>query len=353
MTLRKTKISLEEVQILNYKRDTGLDIIRNFAILFVISGHFLMNTSFNNSIFEGYSLFIQAIAKMFFIIGVPLFLLLTGYLNSNKSLNKKYYKGGVRVIISYLLFSVITILFRKYYLNEELTWLQWGLKVFDFSAIPYGWYIEMWIGLFLLTPFLNMLYKAIPNQKQKLILIGTLYIMTALPDLLNRYGVHLVPGFWKECFPLTFYFIGTYIHEYKPTIKKGWAWLIILGICLINPVFNTLFVHNHTLIQVCGGSNGVFGVPVAVLFFLIVYQVKVRSDVAKNVFTKISLVSLDMYLCCYIFDAIYYPYFKEHFFINQSQFGMYFFILVPLVFGSSYIVAWTKDILFKKLQMNI
>ena len=110
----------------------------------------------------------------------------------------------------------------------------------------------MWIGLFLLTPFLNLLYKAIPDQKQKLILVGTLYIMTALPDLLNRYGVHLVPGFWQQCFPLTFYFIGAYIHEYKPTIRKGWAWMIILGICLINPIFNLIFIHNHTLVQICG-----------------------------------------------------------------------------------------------------
>ena len=40
-------------------RNVGLDIIRSFAILFVIAGHFLMNTSFNSSIFEGGSLFIN------------------------------------------------------------------------------------------------------------------------------------------------------------------------------------------------------------------------------------------------------------------------------------------------------
>ena len=267
-------------------RNVGLDIIRSFAILFVIAGHFLMNTSFNSSIFEGGSLFIQAVAKMLFIIGVPLFILLTGYLNTNKSINKKYYKGGVRVIISYLLFSLITIIFRKYYLHESLSWIQWGLKVLDFSAIPYGWYIEMWIGLFLLTPFLNLLYKAIPDQKQKLILIGTLYIMTALPDLLNRYGVHLVPGFWQQCFPLTFYFIGAYIHEYKPTIRKGWAWMIILGICLINPIFNLIFIHNHTLVQICGNSNGVFGIPIAVLFFLLFYQLDIHSKMNKKYWLK-------------------------------------------------------------------
>jgi len=32
-------------------------------------------------------------------------------------------------------------------LQEDLTWAKWILKIFDFSAIPYAWYIEMWIGL--------------------------------------------------------------------------------------------------------------------------------------------------------------------------------------------------------------
>ena len=272
-------------------RNVGLDFIRSCAILFVIAGHFFsLHTAFKTSTFEGTSLFIQATISFLFYTGVSLFLLLTGYLNTNKSINKKYYKGGVRVIISYLLFSLITIIFRKYYLHESLSWIQWGLKVLDFSAIPYGWYIEMWIGLFLLTPFLNLLYKAIPDQKQKLILVGTLYIMTALPDLLNRYGVHLVPGFWQQCFPLTFYFIGAYIHEYKPTIRKGWAWMIILGICLINPIFNLIFIHNHTLVQICGSSNGVFGIPIAVLFFLLFYQLDIHSKMNKKILAKICLL---------------------------------------------------------------
>ena len=275
-------------------------MIRSCAILFVIAGHFFsLHTAF-----KGTSLFIQATISFLFYTGVSLFLLLTGYLNTNKSINKKYYKGGVRVIISYLLFSLITIIFRKYYLHESLSWIQWGLKVLDFSAIPYGWYIEMWIGLFLLTPFLNLLYKTIPDQKQKLILVGTLYIMTALPDLLNRYGVHLVPGFWQQCFPLTFYFIGAYIHEYKPTIRKGWAWMIILGICLINPIFNLIFIHNHTLVQICGNSNGVFGIPIAVLFFLLFYQLDIHSKMNKKILAKISVLSLDMYLCCYSMQFI-------------------------------------------------
>ena len=172
------------------KRICGLDLIRVCAIFFVIAGHFFsLNTSFRVVPFAGFSMFTQSMMNTLFSVGVPLFIMLTGYLNINKKPTTAYYKGMSRVIIAYLLFSIATILFRTYYLGEELSTTQWILKIFNYSAIPYAWYIEMWIGLFLLTPFLNYLWKAIPSRNEKLLLIASLFIMTSLPDLCNRYGL--------------------------------------------------------------------------------------------------------------------------------------------------------------------
>lgn len=334
-------------------RLAGLDVIRCVAIFSVIAGHFLvLNTPFRKTIFDASEMFGQGLFYLLFCsTGVPLFIMMTGYLNTHKvECNRKYYKGMRKVLVSYLLFSVITILLRKYYLHEEISWMGWGLKILDFSAIPYGWYIEMWIGLYLLTPFLNMLYKAIPTQKQKLTLLVTLYALTALPDLLNRYGLHLVPGFWQQFFPLTFFFIGSYIREYEPQlrgIKAGMAITAILAICAINPVFNLLFVKGHTMIQIAGGSNGVFGTIVAVLTFILLYKIDIKNIHVKNALARVSLLLLDMYLCCYIFDKIFYPYFIERYFINQAQFGIYFFVIVPLVFIASLLTAQLKEWAFK------
>lgn len=334
-------------------RLAGLDIIRCFAIFSVIAGHFfVLNTPFRETIFDASGMFVQGLVYLLFCsTGVPLFIMMTGYLNAHKvECNRKYYKGMGRVLISYLLFSVITILFRKYYLHENLSWIQWGLKILDFSAIPYGWYIEMWIGLYLLTPFLNLLYKAIPTQKQKLILLVTLYILTALPDLLNRYGLHLVPEFWQSVFPLTYFFIGSYIREYEPELKGKKivvAIIAILAICAINPVFTMLFAKEHTMIQIAGGSNGVFGTIIAVLTFILLYKIDIRNVWTKKVLTRISLLSLDMYLCCYIFDKIFYPYFIDRCFVDQAQFGIYFFVIVPLVFVASLLTAQIKKWIFQ------
>ena len=345
------------------ERVIGLDLVRSFAIFSVIAGHFLvLNTPFRQTVFDGGSMFMQGMIYLLFnATGVPLFIIMTGYLNANKtSCDRKYYKGMVRVIVSYLLFSVITILFRKYYIHEDLSCFNWLRKILDFSAIPYGWYIEMWIGLYILTPFLNLLYKAIPTKKQKQILIVSLFICTALPDLFNRYGFYLVPGFWQKVFPLTFFFIGSYIREYQIDINKVFnKWggvislIVIILVCAINPIFNILFVKNHTMVQIVGGSNGVFGTIVAVLTFLLLYRVDYKNKFVRGSLTRISLLSLDMYLCCYIFDRIFYPYFIDRYFVNQAQFGWFFFIIVPLVFVSSFVLAQVKEWVFKGVKINV
>lgn len=333
-------------------RIAGLDVIRVVAIFSVVAGHFWdINTPFKESVFNSLSMSWQGAAYfLLYATGVPLFIMMTGYLNANKvECTRQYYWSGMRVILAYLFFSLLTLSFRAFWLGENLSWVNWGAQILRFKAILYAWYIEMWIGLFLLTPFLNLMYKAIPTKRQKQILLVTLFVLTAMPDSFNQFGYHLVPGFWQKVFPLTFFFIGSYIREYEPRLtgKKVWvAIVIIILICAINPVFNMLFVKNHTMIQIIGSSRGVYGTIVAVLMFLFLYKVDIKNHVTTAVLKRVSLLSLDMYLCCYIFDRIFYPYFLDRYFVNQSQFGKYFFVIVPLVFLSSLVVAQFKEWLF-------
>lgn len=332
-------------------RICGLDLIRVVAIFFVIAGHFfVLHTSLMSVPFNDLCLFVQATLKDIFCVGVPLFIMLTGYLNSNKTPTRKYYKGMLRVLVAYLMFSIITILFRKYYIGEDLTWLQWTMKILDYSAIPYAWYIEMWIGLALLTPFLNYMYKAIPSKNQKLLLLASLFVMTSLPDLFNRYGMYLVPAYFaKAAYPLLFYFAGTFIREYQPRIKHWQGWALVMSMSMVTPLFNiAVFRGNSDLVQIAGGPGGVFHSWIALAIFLMLYKKDVSNPPLKRWITHCSLVSLEMYLCCYMFDMLYYPWFKERFFETQSQFFPWFFVIVPLIFMSSYIVASIYRIIAKR-----
>lgn len=332
-------------------RSIGLDIIRFLAILFVIAGHFFINTPGVHAIFEGPSMFLQSMGLTLFMTNVPLFLILTGYLNLNKKISCKYYKGMIAVILSYVFISVVTIIFREKIIGEHLSIIKWILKITDFSAINYAWYIEMWIGLYLLTPFLNILWHNLESKKHKRILICTLYILCALPDFFNRYGVHLMPGYWRIIYPCGFYFIGSYIKEYQPIIPRHKLLIFMTLCCLFNPIFNTLFVHNHSLIQLAGSGSGVIGFPMATAVFLLCYRINFSYKWLRATFTSISKLSLDMYLASYMFDLVTYKYFKEHFYVTQSQFGAYFFVIIPTVFICSYLFALVKRWLFTLLHL--
>lgn len=317
----------------------------------MIAGHFFINTPAHSAIFEGPSMFLQGMGRTLFLINVPLFLLLTGYLNLNKKISRRYYKGMIAVLISYVFISLVTIAYCEFSGTAHLSPIKWLLKITDFSAIAYAWYIEMWIGLFLLTPFLNILWKNIETRRHKRILIATLYFLCAFPDFFNRYGVHLVPGYWEVIYPCAFYFIGAYIREYQPAIGMWKLLVFIIGCCLINPIFNALFVRNHSMIQLVGDGNGIIGMPLAAAVFLLVYHIDVDSNWVKKAFESISRVSLDMYLVSYMFDLIAYKYFKEHFYHDQGQFGIWFFVIVPLVFIASYLFSISKSLLFHLLHL--
>ena len=77
------------------ERNINLDLIRTVAVISVISVHFFLNSGFYSLPLLGKTMYISTVFRTLFMICVPLFLLLTGYLMNKKELSKKYY-GGIK-----------------------------------------------------------------------------------------------------------------------------------------------------------------------------------------------------------------------------------------------------------------
>ena len=147
------------------KRSPAADIIRIFAFFCVTSVHFFLNNGFYSTVVEGKRMFVMTIMRSFFIICVPLFLTLSGYLLRKKQLEKKYYGKISRIIITYILASLFCVLYSVVFLKQDLTVKSVFLNILNFTAAPYSWYVEMYLGLFLLIPFLNIIYNSLPSRK--------------------------------------------------------------------------------------------------------------------------------------------------------------------------------------------
>ena len=325
-------------------RFVGLDLIRSFAILFVITGHFFINADFGGISYCNWEMFLLAAGRRLFSISVPLFLIITGYLNWDKRLTKKYYNSGIKVIMSYLIISLVTIIFLIYHNHVNLTFSQWLFKVTNFTAISYGWYIEMWIGLFLLTPFLNTLWHSLETRQHQIILIVTL-LLTALPNFVNRPYMWLLPDFWTFMYPILFFYIGTYIRQYQPIVKRYILLPTLIVLCMVNPIINLILSKEE---MTPGNPFAVMGVLIATVFFLGFYRIQINKVSIRFILAKIAVYSLDMYLVSYMFDILYYHRFQSYY--MDANYLKAFMIITSCVFFSSFTFAWFKDYLFKLLN---
>lgn len=64
----------------------------------------------------------------------------------------------------------------------------------SFSTVPYSRYVEMYIGLFFLIPFLNTLYDSFQTRQEKQRLVVVFLFLTAIPGITNGFRAAGVPG---------------------------------------------------------------------------------------------------------------------------------------------------------------
>ncbi len=329
------------------ERLMGPDIVRSFAILFVILIHsteiFGVSGMFFNSVGGYFSLF----ARCFAVICVPLFLLLTGYLQCNKKLSKSFYKGIIPVLTGYIFISVITLLYLPE--HRKPTFFG-GIKgILDFSANPYSWYVEMYIGLFLLIPFLNLIYSNLKLKKHKLLLIGTLVFITGITDFImslskEQSKMLITLDYWKNFYPISYYFIGCYIREYQPKINKKLHFgALILVPALISGGIFLAFRGSHLMSWTLSGWTNITIVFLSVSFFLFFYDIDIKNKFFRNIISDISQRSFDMYLFSFILDDMAMRFFYEK---GVAIEQWYIFIGLPLIFVSSYLLAKAKQLLF-------
>lgn len=275
----------------------GLDVIRLLAMYLVLSVH---ATSFH------YYLDIQPNTFILFICGLhryisfsccPLFMILTGYLNKEKKPILSYYSKIISIVFEYLLCSSIVITFRYKYYEKNLKSTQIIDGFFKFSNAPYSWYINMYIGLFLISPFLNILYNNLNSSKNKYSLIVVSIILFSLPGTYYRFSW----DFWQGAYPIMYYFIGCFIRDYQPKLKKTYLliWIVVVDITqmLIKKYSTKLYAESF--------HN--FGcVLISSTIFLIFYNFKAkRKNCFLKVLRKISDISLSFFLLAYIFDLFF------------------------------------------------
>lgn len=315
------------------KREEGLDILRALAVLFVVSVHFFLNTKFYETPVMGFSMYLQVMLQAVFMSCIPLFLMVSGYVSRSVDVSWNYFKKLLPVLVIYVCFSVAAVAYRWTYLHEAKGIKEWVIDTLTFKADPYSWYVNMYIGLFLMSPFLNILFNNLKGKKERQILVAVFLFISAVPDFLNGRYISLIqfPSYWADFYPVGFYFVGSYIREYKPKLRKGYAAILFLGILAFETFFECYTARGAVYRAYMGTFASLIRLALAAVIFLVLYQSTIKNKGISYIVNKISTLSLDIYLASYVTDKIVYANVYKYRDFSQNKIIA---LIVPIVLAS-------------------
>lgn len=293
-------------------RIIGLDIVRALAILMVFVTHMFNHTGILSMDIHSFNWAISDVMHYVAMMCVPLFLLLTGYLQRNRKADKKHYLSIIPLVITYIVIQVLNLLLEARLFNNGVWFWNLFLEIFEFKY-GYAWYVEMYICLFMLIPFINILFHSIDQKKQRL-LIAVMMCVTMLPAFVRGFRINgveynFVPDFLENMYVVTYYLLGAYIGEHKPQPKRWLCGVVTFGVVLFEAVCCWVYTNPDYAWYLFNHNASVTHAVLAVAVFLMLYQVDFRCRPLRFVITEISVCSFEMYLLSYFTDKYTYAHF--------------------------------------------
>lgn len=323
-------------------RNYGLDIIRVIAVILVLTVHFFGKTKYYSTSLTGVNMRLQSVIRNFCMSCVPLFMILTGFLNKKRQYNKSFFLGLFKIVIVWLFFSVL-----EFYILNVLNKTTYNLNftnllssITSFKACNYSWYIEMYIGLYIIAPIINNAYDNFDFKNRKILCI-LFILMGSLPSFLNSVFKNIIhfPNYWTNIWIITYYICGKYIADVKPHFETKKLLILLM--------FNQIFIFSTQYIMTI--NHDTFPIFInTILIFLLFYDMKIKNNIIQSVFRNLSNLSLDIYLASSLVDQIIYPMFGKLFNFNimkQQQIIIYAPIILIVVFIISTILGIVRKIL--------
>lgn len=323
--MKKTTVqSKNSVTMVHKPYYAGIDILKIIAALFVVGVHSFLYNGFYYEPITDRQFIIPIATRWITYTCVPIFMTVSGYLMKNKKLDKKYYLGLLRVIVIYIVVSIICMRFNHEHYGTEFD--SWSILrgFLQYSNANYGWYVNYYIALFAFIPFLNMAFNGLENKKQRFALVATVAIFTIFARSLyigfdRAEQSRLLPDYLNGAWPIAYYYAGAFIREYPPKrcLRNK---LLIFAVLAAAVIFITESTYKHSSENVEEnyrflswhfndyGTYPVF--IIAVCIFLLLFDITIRNKVAEFIIKQLSGATFALYLISYVFDNKYYAEFN-------------------------------------------
>ena len=303
------------------ERDSRIDVIRLVALASLITVHFIKNMELYRVIVIGRRWLFVCLLRQFGMCCIPLFLLITGYLMKEKVYSKGYYRKIIRTLVIYVMASVISDFWLIVATGSGYNIKGLMLQILNFTACPYAWYVELYIGLFLIIPFLNDVYVGL-DEKGKRRLIVTMLVLSALPSFTNVYRsgplewwltpssdatyFKIIPEYWRGVWPITYYYLGCWIRDRKISIKRSTNVFLIAVSMVLFALYNYWRSHGSPFIWGTWQDWGSWmNTVLSVLFFMLLLNIPYKR-ICTPVLATLANAVFGAYLLSWIPEQVVY-----------------------------------------------
>ncbi len=325
------------------KRQSGIDLLRITGMFFVIGVHQFLYNRFYYEPQEGFWMWSADVWRWLFFCCNGIFMMLSGYLRCNKTDFRDCYRGLVPVLLGYTLCCAI-IFPVQYLLGEHLTPIGWFERFITFGN--YAWYIEMYIGLVLISPLINLGLKQMDNKTlgrfaNIMVFVTSAHYLTALD---------LIPNYWSSLYPVTYYVLGAAIRRIQPKVKPWQGLGLALLVCMGLATSSILTTDEGFSKGFTQGYGGIWTMFTAAGVFLALYRVKVGKGTGKAL-AWLSGGAFEGYLLSKIFDLWTYPLVRQ--WHTPDKFWLVFLVITVPTFLCSLLLGKLVSMLADAISNQI
>lgn len=192
-------------------RDSRFELLRIISIVIIVLHHLILHVAIDDYI----GISVNRIISQLYIIGgklgVDCFLLITGYFGIRTTFRLE---KAIKIELQVLTYSILFLLTTLFFFPGRIS-----LRNILSSILPttFGayWYITAYMGVFFLSPFLNIVAKTITKKQYNILLITGVFMLSIAPTFLRqRNWVNELLWF------MLIYMIGVYIKRFELELKR-------------------------------------------------------------------------------------------------------------------------------------
>jgi len=326
-------------------RISSLDLLRIVAMGMIISMHYLGHGGIERTGMEYSSYFWSWLIKGFISVGVNCYVLISGYFlirSASFSFRKVCKLWGTIFVYSvgfYLLFFLMG--------DTTWSWKEFIKTVFPVKGNAY-WFATMYIGLYLLHPYLNRMIIGLDQTDARKLLYCLIFLFSIYSFLGDTYQAH--SGFSVVWF-IVVYLIGAYIRLFEIAGMK-------MPICVYMTMCVSMFVSFIVLLKglsVVGGDyqilstlykyNSPINLLASVSLFLVFVRIKISSGYLCKWIQFFAPLTFGIYLIhdnILVREHLWHQWLRTQDYYDSEYFFLHWLVSVIGIFFVCALIEWGR-----------